>query len=672
MQVSSCGCSRCVRDQLQVKGQLQAADTSEPIPYGKVQFHNGETVYADNTGHFTIIVSNGLQHIVLTASDIYGNYVQTTKVVVPTVMSGITNTVIRMLRKAVRVSFKASDDTVLTMGGKQEDEVFAGIHIPPQSVFSDDGSVYTGEVYASVNVIDPRNMTDIINAPSDFTFVDDEGEVQPLRTYGMFNLELSDPAGNPLQTEGDVELMLDAGLLGYSEQDLGDNMPKLWVLDVSTGKWMKVANMKKQKESRRLKRQTGRSFVIVGNVDVCVASEWFNYDDFDTRERCFSKMHLYETNAFEEEIFDADPYVIISEGNTHQGYSGNLAPYHGYCVVHPCDLKSTIGNHGYVYIEHNGKRAFSVNNDAGLDAQGIKDEDLKKRINYKDMGNAISVNFSYHKQQPAKGPFYISSSNLFFRGWFSADCEAANASANHFRFYLGEESKPQNPVCDRKPYNTVNDLDTIKYNVSNPDYYIYAFYPKMLYPVGASYYKHVIVYIKVMANSPKEVSLEAQSLVGTINNGSVKPGDKYGERTGCAERGKPVCLEVKASGYVARQPNELVGYDETHVVIQTVRGESRGACSGYRISTHLAERYDFSKYIVPNYRFEMKLSQQFENQYSHLTGVYLYKAGTQSQSKEDAMKIARQSCEEGVNPNTGKPSGTGMTETNWALEFNCN
>jgi hypothetical protein len=110
----------------------------------------------------------------------------------------------KLLRKAEPVSFDATEDTFLTMGGGSDEGVFAGIMIPPGSVFTASGDVYTGDAVARLNVIDPRNLTDIENAPSDFIFVDEEGNEQMLDTYGMFNVQVADGSGNPLNVQGDI------------------------------------------------------------------------------------------------------------------------------------------------------------------------------------------------------------------------------------------------------------------------------------------------------------------------------------------------------------------------------------------------------------------------------------------------------------------------------------
>ena len=662
--MKTCGCGRCDHEQLRVKGQLQAADTSGPIPNGIVQLHGGDSTWTEDTGHFTLTAPKGLHRIVLTASDSFGNYVKTTKVIYPAVVSGITYTLITMLRKVPSVSFNGSQEAVLTMGGEQEHDAFAEIHIPPKSVFSDNGSVYTGEVLASLTVIDPRKMTDVINTPSDLTSVDDEGEVQRLRTFGMFNLQLEDPAGKPLQAQGDIELMLDLELLGYNMQDLGDDLPKLWVLDAATGHWVKLSDMKKDQGSFRRKRQT--STLVVGNVNLAFSGEWINYDKVDFGDVCFSSIYLYKTDAFSERISNAHPKVIVRVPNKttkiYQGYTDNLGSRcGGYCVTHPCDVNSTSNYDGYVYVEYEEQQMLPVSVDAGSGAQGIKDEALKTRIGYKGMEKAISVDFSYIKQQSTNGPFYLWSKDG------TSDCMNADDTHNHFRFYVWEKANCQQTEYTKHAGGNVNEIPDAN-NVP-----CYAWYTKDYYPDGHTDKRHKVIYIKVKTNSLRNVLFQALSKVGNSLKGCpAKPGEKYGERTGCAKAGEPICLEVKPSGPVFAYAEDVAGlerYDATHLVVQAVKGHVKGMCSGYSLNKNLKESIDISEEFVHAHKFEMKFTEKYMvNKISYKEGVY-FLAGDPGDSLEEVKKRALASCKAGCNPETCQRSDT--NEDYSALEFSC-
>jgi hypothetical protein len=253
-----------------LRGQLLAADTAQPVAYGQVQLHSGEETWADAQGRFVFTIPDSQQRVVISATDRRNKLVQTTKIVTVDPLDDEVTVVINMFRKSPSVSFSASEETVLGLGKDHGDEMFAGIHIPAQSIYAKDGSVYTGEVVASVNVIDPRSMTDIMNAPSDFSFVDAEGEVQRLKTFGMFNLQLADPSGNTLQAQGDIQLYLDMSLLnsGIGPDTKGEDLPAVWVLDPKSGRWVQIGDM-----------ADGIAFPykLVGNISIVYPNTWYSY-----------------------------------------------------------------------------------------------------------------------------------------------------------------------------------------------------------------------------------------------------------------------------------------------------------------------------------------------------------------------------------------------------------
>ena len=639
-----------------MEGQLQAADISDRNPYGIVQLHGGDSTWTDDTGHFTLTAPNGLHRIVLTASDSSGYYVKTTKVIYPSVMSGITYTLITMFPKAPSVSYMASEKMVLTMGGKEND-AFVGINIPPHSVFSEDGFLYTGEVRASLTVIDPRNMTDIINAPGSLTFVDEEGEVQPLKTFGMFNLQLADPADKPLQTQGDIEFILNLAVLGHNMQDIDDNLPKLSVLDTSTGQWVKIADMRKEQGSFRHKRQA--STVVVGNTSVPISGTWIHYYQLDLGDVCFSNIFLYETNQFLKKNAYAEPYILVRNGTKgpYQGYNTKHGSrFGGYCITHPCDVNSTTNYKGYVYVVYKGLRTIPVN-ESGV--QGIKS--VMGRINYESLGNAVSVDFSYLKQQSKNGPFYQYTSNKDLHR-----CREADDKQNHFRFYALEKA-----ICtqsnDAQPKALFPDanIDDNNPKANNPNFYAW-------YTTDDDN-RYAVIYIKIKTNSSRNVLFQAQSNVGnSIRGSNATEGDPYGESSGCAKDNEPICLEVKPSGKVFANPGNAVGFDETQLVVQTLKDQSRGTCSGYIIHEALAKTIRESTRLVQSHKFKMKFTTEYmESGISYKEGVY-HLQGDSNDSPQEVEKLRKRvlrSCEAGCRPGTCQKQEP--SEDFSALKFLC-
>ena len=53
-------------------------------------------------------------------------------------------------------------------------------------------------------------MTDLFSAPGDFTTVDQSGNVQPLKTYGILRIKVQDQNNEQLDLASNVKLRLDA------------------------------------------------------------------------------------------------------------------------------------------------------------------------------------------------------------------------------------------------------------------------------------------------------------------------------------------------------------------------------------------------------------------------------------------------------------------------------
>ena len=61
-----------------------------------------------------------------------------------------------------------------------------------------------------MSLTDPRNASDLLSAPGDFTTVDQSGDVQPLKTYGILRIKVQDEDNEQLDLAGDMKIYLDA------------------------------------------------------------------------------------------------------------------------------------------------------------------------------------------------------------------------------------------------------------------------------------------------------------------------------------------------------------------------------------------------------------------------------------------------------------------------------
>ena len=107
--------------------------------------------------------------------------------------------------------------------------------------------------------MDPRNISDILTAPGDFSTVDEDGEEQMLLSYGMLSLDFEDDSGNKLSPSKPIKLYLDPQMFNISIDSKGTTATKLWWLDEKTGRWIEAGNLRLgNKTSSRRKRSPTR------------------------------------------------------------------------------------------------------------------------------------------------------------------------------------------------------------------------------------------------------------------------------------------------------------------------------------------------------------------------------------------------------------------------------
>ena len=85
---------------------------------------------------------------------------------------------------------------------------------------------------ASVTVINQDDVNDVTSMPGDMTTVDEEGESQALRTFGMFAMTFEDEEGNRLSVPGDVTITLPAEAIS---NDTNATEVQVWTMNPDTG-----------------------------------------------------------------------------------------------------------------------------------------------------------------------------------------------------------------------------------------------------------------------------------------------------------------------------------------------------------------------------------------------------------------------------------------------------
>ena len=112
------------------------------------------------------------------------------------------------------------------------------VALPAGGFVDADGNAYTGNVNVEATFYDLESDFEDGNelnaTPGDFTAIDGNGEYQRLESYGMFQVNLTDDAGNELNIGATAATVIPLQGAGYA---VGETMP-MWSYDEVQGRWM--------------------------------------------------------------------------------------------------------------------------------------------------------------------------------------------------------------------------------------------------------------------------------------------------------------------------------------------------------------------------------------------------------------------------------------------------
>lgn len=557
--VAKCGCGPCAQPRVLVQGRVTAADTGEPLRFGQIFLGKKKIGFTGFQGSFTIEVPPDTQRLVARFVDRQQRLLDAVKVLPFDRRGGAVYQEVKMMRKKEAVELDAGQLNAIPLGEASGQEPIAELVIPAGAFLRPSGEVFKGTVKASVTFLDPRDVATARAASSDLSFANADGEIVPLRTYGMFAVDFRDgDSGTALQT-GPVEVRMDAGQIWMAEHL---QKMKLWSLNPETGLWEEEGVLRPTKERRG--RREERTF-LVGNMEIR-ERRLFNLDVPEDR-RCFVKVRAYSNEKF-------NPYeqlegVVISLINLEPqpGFPANPRAWgrfdsvvtgpNGACLPAFCDARRPDAYTAYITATLGGEELEAVPSSPKLNpnAVGVSQPYLNKlgyrRLDHDDPDikkTAFQVNVA--KPDPnnideTNGPIYPYRS--------LRECEEAPVSANHFRFYRVEVDKYEYNVVPFKESDLTSWTGDYLSWWPNPQEFRACF-------------------IKVRLEGPQEY------MVRSRNEGGSHPrtlGQLYGlrdarsVRDAMREGSSGACLEFKCSGML---------YDQSLVDRTLVSVIPQGSC----------------------------------------------------------------------------------------------
>ena len=275
--IERCGCAECRKKVSYIQGVVIGTSEKKPVKRGGVIVEGLDDTFTDTKGRFFIKVPEGMTRVVVTFKDNYDQLESTTKVFhVKSNQHSFHK--IELRERVPIIEFNGTQRKNIPLG-QADKPSFADVDIMEDSFLSEDGFPYRGQVKASVGFIDPRSASDILTAPGDFSALDENGEEQILRSYGMIKLNFQDSQGKRLDRAKPIKVYLDPEQINMTDSN-GNTTAKLWWMDKKTGRWIQAGELRStdRNDGIRRKRSNRIFFVAELSEDVPLDTTW-NIDD---------------------------------------------------------------------------------------------------------------------------------------------------------------------------------------------------------------------------------------------------------------------------------------------------------------------------------------------------------------------------------------------------------
>jgi len=312
--VSRCGCQECEPRKSYITGVVVGMKGAVEKPIKYCEFKIGDKYYnADREGVFQFEVPEDKQRLTAVFVDnFYREYADFTKVFrIVQGQSLFSKIVLRA--KPTPKPFNSSEPYKVPVGDGGDGSAFAEIEIPEDALLKDDGTIFTGQANLRMTVTDPRNATDVMTAPADFSTISEDGEEQILVSYGMLRLDFEDDSGNKLSTSKSIKLFLDPEKLNISVDSNGNTSTKLWWLDENTGRWMEAGDLWLDTTKTNRSRRSPSRFLLTEITPVVQRQGTLNIDD----EEDFGAVRVSAPSGSTVRILCKEPNA---SGDQYAGY----------------------------------------------------------------------------------------------------------------------------------------------------------------------------------------------------------------------------------------------------------------------------------------------------------------------------------------------------------------
>ncbi len=532
--VTRCGCQACEIPKSYISGVVVGLKgaVEKPIAYCEIKVGN-DYYYSGGKGAFKLKVPDDKQRLAVVFKDSFDlEYADFTKVFRIVKGQSLFSKIVMRVKPAPK-PFNSFEPFKVPLGDSFVDSAFAEIEIPENALLKEDGTIYSGQANLRLSVMDPRNVSDVLTAPADFSTVDEDGEEQLLVTYGMLNLDFEDDSGNKLSTSKPIKMFIDPEKLNIAVDSNGNTTTKLWWLDEKTGRWMEAGNLwLDTKQTNRSKRSPTR-FLLTEITPVVQRQGTLN---IDVKEN-FGAVRVSAPAGSTVRILCEEPNESVT---TYAGYlEGAVDASTVTCI------SVWINRQCYMQAEGSDARFLDPSVPDGFPAS-VSASIIQTKLT--SVGSSPSVrSFRFNVNADSNGPVYPHNDNDV------QNCRAQQLAVPQFEFTSSNASASLNLLTERP-----SKLD--KYN------------PLSWYPVPGKYN----CFIKILVHGKGSIFL-ASSYRANKRDKTNKFGDSVAmaipARADPGVDGKYVaCLEIRCPGNVYHKDTNKLVPEWTHVLVTHLTG----------------------------------------------------------------------------------------------------
>ena len=336
---------------MNIAGVVVGGPDETPVEYCDILVNDTVVTFSDFDGTFQLTVNKTTKRLVATFRDYTEEYEETT-VTLPFQKGTTTFHKIHLRLEAKPIEFDPEEEKVVPLVGDAAAEVV----IPANSLIDKDGNPQKGKAKVKVQFSDPRSEQDILESQGDFTTVDEDGEEQLLRTYGLFKIKVQDENNNNLGLTKDLHINIDIEQITGETFNESTPLPHLWWLDQKTGRWVDAGQLERNSESAKRRKRNLWSRAFSGAISPENVQNVFNLDEI--YDRCFAKVRATRQDGSGIPNAKVTSIFTNPRGQAIQGYLMRTTSSNGYrCIATQCN------SHGYMEVEEDGKPLLPVENE---------------------------------------------------------------------------------------------------------------------------------------------------------------------------------------------------------------------------------------------------------------------------------------------------------------------